>query len=617
MGLFDSFKKKDIFLEEKENKKITQLRNMETSFKEELDSFINKYSQAEENRLYCDKELFWDNAIDTVSKDIDITIGNYICSELYNTIVVDKDNDNQIRRFYRFKELFLDNNLLKAVNHNKIIDDFSTLYSLFNDKESALNILKILYAKDEGNKLVYDIVLRDEIKDFLIETRKNFNDEGAYISLVFNTIKSIELHSYNLETSKDVIKQATIMSRQLAGFYEIDEVGIAKLPGKVKKITDDIQNRYDHLVQTFADKEDAVEAEKFKAITEFKNVTSGILGEADETIAKVNSARDSAMRQLEGKEKDIQRKIDNFLGEHPEGEEALRSKETGYNELLDMRIPAKERYEKVKKLGIDSIQGLEDCIKNTLNNEAVLIQGPTGCGKSTAVRKTCELLNLRLYNIGYITEEFTTIRGFIDANGNYQKSNFYDCYKYGGACLLDEIDMSSPEALLELNKITGGEGYLPYLFPNGELVQPHPNFRLFATANTFGQGGNVEYHRNPMDSSSIDRYSIIKLTYDEKLEREILSDYPEVYQYLITYREAISAKHLQKMHVTTKTMSTINKDLQSGIIALEDALRYKLIKGESPDTYTSLNQYVIDKIGNTKVTDAFEKAIKKDKLLRK
>lgn len=620
MGLFDFNKKKEFILENKENAKITKLKSIDTNFSKERDDFINTYSNVEENRLYCDQNLFWNNAIDIVSKDININIGNYICSELYNTIVINKNNENLIRKFEYFKNLFLDKSLLEKINYKKLIEDFNNIYTMFNDKEAAKEIIKILYKKDDSNQLIYGSVLRDELKNFIIETRKYFNDEGAYISLILDTISKIDLQAFNIETVKDILKEATIFSRQLAGFYELDEVEIAKLPEKVKRMTEDMKNRYDHLVNTFSNREGALEREVSEAVESFKKETKGILGEADETIAKINSVADNRQRQLEGLGKTINLKIQNFLGQHPEAEEVLRAKDSGYNELLDMNIPARTRYATAIQYKDNTKlyhERFDDCLKFTINNEPILLQGPSGCGKSTIARQVCEVLNLKFVNIGYIADEFVSIRGFMDANGNYSPVPFYDCYKYGYACFLDEIDNSEPKALLELNKITGTDGFLPYVFPNGEEVKPHPNFRLFAAANTFGEGGNASYQRNPLDASSIDRYSVVKIDYDENLEKKIMKNHLDVYEFLIAFRDITNNMGNKNLIVTTKTMASINKGLESTIVSLDEALRAKLIKGEDPQTLDSICSEIIDKTGDTECTRAFQKAINNDRKYRR
>lgn len=619
MGLFDWTKKiEGEITVNKADKILREIRNMPYKQAETLNEFLTNISK---DNIYCDEELFYTNIKNIIEKDIDFSSGYKLCKELYNTIVVENDNQNDIKRFNKFKGLILNKfNTIKEEysNINKLIVDFKNMYNLFNDKEAVYNIYGQLIENNNSEKENHGYI--QDIINHMIEIRQYFNDEGAFIANVLDAINKINTQAHNKEMRKQIINSHHIKARQLAGFYEIDEVALAKLPGKVKKITDDIQNRYDHLVQTFADKEAAIETEKFKAITEFKNVTSGILGEADETIAKINAVADTRTKQLDGLGQMIKRTITNFLDENPEAEEVLRAKDSGYNELLDENIPAKERYTKAIQLkDTNKLYHVrfDDCLKNTLNNEPTLLQGPSGCGKSTIARQVCDTLNIKLINIGFIADEFISIRGYMDANGNYVKSDFYDCYKYGYGCFIDEIDNSETKALLELNKITGTNGFIPYVFPNGEEVKPHPNFRLFAAANTFGEGGNSVYHRNPMDASTLDRYSILKLAYDESLEKSIMRGEEDIYEFLLAFRKEIDSRHYSKLLVTTKTMASIKKNLDSGIVTLEEAFAGKLIKGENPETLEGICDSIIEQTGQTRATKAFQKAIQKDRLLRK
>ena len=62
--------------------------------------------------------------------------------------------------------------------------------------------------------------------------------------------------------------------------------------------------------------------------------------------------------------------------------------------------------------------------------------------------------------------------------------------RYGGICLVNELDMASPEVAAGLHGILDGS---PLCIPEngGELIIPHPMFRFVATANTNGAGDDT------------------------------------------------------------------------------------------------------------------------------
>ena len=201
------------------------------------------------DNIYCDEELFYTNIKNIIEKDIDFSSGYKLCKELYNTIVVENDNQNDIKRFNKFKGLILNKfNTIKEEysNINKLIVDFKNMYNLFNDKEAVYNIYGQLIENNNYEKENHGYI--QDIINHMIEIRQYFNDEGAFIANVLDAINKINTQAHNKEMRKQIINSHHIKARQLAGFYEIDEVALAKLPGKVKKITDDIQNRYDHYI---------------------------------------------------------------------------------------------------------------------------------------------------------------------------------------------------------------------------------------------------------------------------------------------------------------------------------------------------------------------------------
>lgn len=162
---------------------------------------------------------------------------------------------------------------------------------------------------------------------------------------------------------------------------------------------------------------------------------------------------------------------------------------------------------------------LERVVKRLNAGYKVYLYGPAGSGKTTLCKQAAEALNLSFYHTGALLMKYE-LTGFNDAGGSFVSTSFYEAYKNGGVYLFDEIDASSPQAVIAFNMaIENGE----MTFPN-EKVQQHKDFRVIAAANTNGQGATTNYKRNALDGATLDRFSRIAMDYDEKLELRLATD---------------------------------------------------------------------------------------------
>lgn len=149
----------------------------------------------------------------------------------------------------------------------------------------------------------------------------------------------------------------------------------------------------------------------------------------------------------------------------------------------------------------------------------VWLTGPAGSGKTTAARKLAEALGLgdRFYFVGAIDSPYK-LTGFVDAQGKYNATAFYQAVKFGGVFLFDEVDGSLPGAVLEFQAFLA-TGYAT--FPDDpNPVQRHPECYIVAAANTWGFGGDANYvGRMKLDAAFLDRFVTLEWNYDDKLER--------------------------------------------------------------------------------------------------
>jgi hypothetical protein len=148
----------------------------------------------------------------------------------------------------------------------------------------------------------------------------------------------------------------------------------------------------------------------------------------------------------------------------------------------------------------------------------VMLVGPAGSGKTTAVEKVAKALGLKFYATGAVSSEYK-LTGFIDAQGRVVSTAFRKAFEFGGLFLFGETDASMPGALLAFNTALANDWMD---FPDG-VVKKHPDFRVVADANTYGTGADRQYvGRNKLDAASLDRYAVLEWGYDEALEASLV-----------------------------------------------------------------------------------------------
>lgn len=188
----------------------------------------------------------------------------------------------------------------------------------------------------------------------------------------------------------------------------------------------------------------------------------------------------------------------------------------------------------------------------------ILLVGPAGSGKTQIAIDVATALNRQFYFNGPVQSEYKLL-GFRDATGEYRPTPFYNAYTGGGVYLFDEIDASSPQALVAFNTAIANR-YCD--FPvSGVPVRASDDFVCLAAANTFGRGANHDYvGRNQLDAATLDRFIVIEIDYDENMERLAATDTEWVekvqkwrqraralnVRHVISMRASIAGSHLLK-----------------------------------------------------------------------
>ena len=188
--------------------------------------------------------------------------------------------------------------------------------------------------------------------------------------------------------------------------------------------------------------------------------------------------------------------------------------------------------------------------------QPVMMVGPAGCGKTTIGAQVARALQLPFYLTSTISDEYH-LTGFIDGQGHYHSTPFRKAFEFGGVWIADEIDAWDAGALLSANAaLANGFASFP---DRQEPVARHENFRMIATANTFGKGADRVYvGRNQLDAASLDRYAIVEVDYDFNIESRLAGDQLDWCMYVQEIRRKVEAKNIRHVVSTRAIVNGAN-----------------------------------------------------------
>lgn len=177
----------------------------------------------------------------------------------------------------------------------------------------------------------------------------------------------------------------------------------------------------------------------------------------------------------------------------------------------------------------------ENVLKLVKMKLPVMLTGGAGTGKNFMMEQVAEALDLGFYYTSTITQEYK-LTGFIDGGGSYHETEFYKAFTEGGVFMLDEIDASIPDALVILNGAIAN-GYFD--FPIGREFA-HEDFRVVSAGNTVGLGADMVYTgRNVLDGATLDRFVLVEMDYDNRIEERICQD-EELRDFLYDIRKSVT-----------------------------------------------------------------------------
>jgi cobaltochelatase CobS len=171
-----------------------------------------------------------------------------------------------------------------------------------------------------------------------------------------------------------------------------------------------------------------------------------------------------------------------------------------------------------------------DVILDMLEKRPLLLTGHTGCGKTSLIEQIAARMNQSMVRSNMNGQ--TTVGDFVGmwtVKGGetvWVDGVLPRAMKEGHWLVIDEIDCADAAILATLNAVLEKNGVLTLKEKGFEVVKPHENFRLFATANTVGcmaafrslyQGTNI------MNEAFLDRFRVYHAAYlPEKEETKVV-----------------------------------------------------------------------------------------------
>jgi cobaltochelatase CobS len=162
------------------------------------------------------------------------------------------------------------------------------------------------------------------------------------------------------------------------------------------------------------------------------------------------------------------------------------------------------------------------------SGDGLFLTGPTGSGKTSLVTQVASRLNWPVQGvtchgrmeIGALVGQFVLING----STQFVHGPLSVAARDGHLLILNESDLMDPSELAGLNDILEGQP-LVIAENGGEVIRPHPQFRVVATGNSAGSGDGSGLYQGVLrqNLAFMDRFRVVQVGYPEaELEKRVI-----------------------------------------------------------------------------------------------
>lgn len=152
------------------------------------------------------------------------------------------------------------------------------------------------------------------------------------------------------------------------------------------------------------------------------------------------------------------------------------------------------------------------------HNRRVYVYGPHGGGKSSHIEQVAARLDwpcVRVNLDGHVTRADLIGRDMVVVREAHPVTEFVPgilvwALQHPVALVFDEYDAGRPDVMFVIQRLLEANGKLTLLDQN-RVLSPHPGFRLFATANTAGQGDASGLYAGTqvLNQAQLDRWPVV------------------------------------------------------------------------------------------------------------